>query len=104
MERRRFILVSLTAAGAIGLPLAGCSPAHDALAPGMLSSLCDKKTLRAIGSAYLQQHAGEKNKDVLTKLILNANVQDDFKKGNIVVIKGWVLAVTEARQCAFLTL
>ena len=98
MKRRRFILLSLTAAGAIGLP--GCRPGHDA--PEMLSSICDQKTLHAIGKAYLQEHPA--GRDELQKLIVNSNVQDDFQKGNIIVVKGWVLSATEARQCALLTL
>jgi hypothetical protein len=35
---------------------------------------------------------------------LNSNVHDDFKNAHIVVIKGWVLSITEARQCALLSL
>ena len=31
-------------------------------------------------------------------------VRDDFAHGRTVVIEGWVLAVTEARQCALFSL
>ena len=31
-------------------------------------------------------------------------IDRDFETGNIVIVKGWVLSVTEARQCALLFL
>lgn len=119
MKRRKFILLSAAAAGAITLPLAGCKPAHSALRPGMLAELANDKALREIGLAYLQQYPAEQNRDVLTRLItpeishrendslqtsINTNVLNDFRKGNTIIIKGWVLSLTEARQCALLTL
>ena len=99
MKRRKFILLSVAATGAITFP-AACKPGKPM--PEMLSSLTDKKTLREIGHEYLKQYPAEKNQ--LQDLIVPQNVQSDFSKGNIVVIKGWVLSVTEARQCALLTL
>ena len=99
MKRRKFILLSVAASGAIALPTA-CQPGKPM--PEMLSSLADKKTLREIGDEYLKKYPTEKNQ--LQDLIDRENVQNDFSKGNIVVIKGWVLSVTEARQCALLTL
>jgi ABC-type oligopeptide transport system substrate-binding subunit len=99
MKRRKFILLSVAAAGAAALP-AGCAPGH--AMPEMLSLLADKATLRQVGAAYLEQHPEEKNR--LQSLLSTADVQNDFVKGNIVVIKGWVLSVTEARQCALLSL
>ena len=97
MERRRFILLSLTAAVA-----AGCQTGQHESRPAMLSSICDEKTLREIGQAYLQKHPG--SKDELRKLVLNARAEDDFRNNRTIIIKGWVLSVTEARQCALLTL
>ena len=38
------------------------------------------------------------------RALIVVDVQNDFIKGDIVVIKGWVLSVTEARQCALLSL
>jgi len=31
-------------------------------------------------------------------------VKEDFEAGNITLVKGWVLSVTEARQCALFSL
>ena len=89
----------MAATGAITIPTA-CKPGQPM--PEMLSSLANKKTLREIGNEYLNQYPAEKNQ--LQDLIVRENVQSDFSKGNVVVIKGWVLSVTEARQCALLTL
>lgn len=102
MKRRTFILTSVAAAGVVLLPLTSCQPASGASMPEMLSALTEKRTLREIGRAYLEQYPTEKNQ--LKDLLKNGDVQNDFIKGNIVVVKGWVLAVTEARQCALLTL
>lgn len=101
MKRRKFILLSLAATGAASLPFAGCSP-HDA--PEMLSKLCDEKTMREIGREYLAKHPAENNRDALKKLTRPADIRAEFSNGNVVVIKGWVLSLTEARQCALLTL
>jgi hypothetical protein len=98
MKRRKFILLSVAAASAVALPL-GCGPAH--AMPEMLSALADKSTLRAIGRAYLEKFPA--NKESLQQLVSTANVEQDFASGNIVVVKGWVLSVTEARQCALLS-
>jgi hypothetical protein len=100
MKRRNFIL-SLAAIGTIAVSVESCNTAS---APAMLAELCDKKTLHEIGATYLQQHPQENNRESLRKLIMNKQAQDDFRDGNIVVVKGWVLSVTEARQCALLTL
>ena len=89
----------MAATGAVALP-AACKPGQPM--PEMLSALADKKTLREIGREYLTKFPAEKNQ--LQDLISRENVQNDFSKGNVVVIQGWVLSVTEARQCALLTL
>lgn len=35
---------------------------------------------------------------------LGNRIKNDFEKGNTVEINGWILSVTEARQCAYLSL
>lgn len=102
MKRRKFICLSAATAAAISLPMAGCNTAANE--PEMLSALTNEKTLREIGLAYLQQNPAENNEGTLRKLTGNANPQQDFINGNIIVIRGWVISLTEARQCALLTL
>lgn len=91
--------------------------------PEQLAQICDLKTLREIGMAYRLQTASETDADKLTSLLLadsagnpvssesnhsfiqnliSRKIDQDFESGNIVVVKGWILSVTEARQCALL--
>jgi hypothetical protein len=125
MERRKFI--SLTAAGGMAVGFTGVSctrrPAYYSVLdkPQQLSYICDAKTIRDIGKAYQAQTPAESGSDRLTDLLsadstghtvssssgntfiqtlINQKITDDFEKGHTVLINGWVLSVTEARQCA----
>jgi cytochrome c-type biogenesis protein CcmE len=124
VKRRKFILLSLIATA--GASLTACKPSAAARArPEELAAICDEKTLTEIGSAYLQQTTGENDAGRLAGLImqdssgrpadqvldrehinveLTQHIANDFRNGNIVVVKGWVLSHTEARLCALLTL
>jgi hypothetical protein len=130
MQRRRFILLSGLGATLVYFPFSGCQrrdPLLDkALAqPYMLVRLCDAKTLRDLGVAYRKTAAGETTQQQLADLLLRDEsgktlpstrdtvvVQDllekkilaDFRSGNTVTLQGWVLARTEARQCALFSL
>lgn len=113
MKRRDFILVTISASLAFNQgclrrnrsdgQVAGVSP------PMFLTIICDDKELLAIGEAYLNQHPEEASKDNLASLLptaslLSTRIQTDFQTGNTVVVKGWVLSLTEARQCALYSL
>lgn len=118
MERRTFIHLSAYTALALTLPFAGgCSPSPEsvALRPFLFSKLADKKTIAGAGIAYRKKFPKEDDKTVLSNLLmgtdtsqnksaierqLNDLVLKDFKTGKTVTAAGWVLSVTEARQCA----
>jgi len=72
--------------------------------PDFLSHICDTATLRQIGAAYRAQTPTEASPRRLIQLLQSGvgpeTIKADYDKGNIVTIKGWVLSVTEARQCA----
>jgi hypothetical protein len=75
--------------------------------PTILSLLGDDRHLREIGAAYRQAFPAEATVDALVAALdarsgadLDARVCADFDHGRTVVIRGWVLSVTEARQCA----
>ena len=93
--------------------------------PGLLSHICDAKTLKEIGVAYREKFATEKNEkqlinflltdssnkvvpvtseDAIINSLLEQKIQKDFETGNTVIMKGWILSVTEARQCALFSL
>jgi hypothetical protein len=123
MERRLFVKLSAFTALALTLPMAqGCSGSKEmAVAqPYLLSQLADGKTISEAGVAYRKTHTTEDNKEKLSQLLLSGKdatlgkneiqalldkqVTTDFKQGNILVVKGWVMSVTEARQCALYSL
>ncbi|MEJ0101393.1 MAG: hypothetical protein WDO19_02050 [Bacteroidota bacterium] len=126
MKRRDFIQLSAFAAAAISFPLLhSCSPpaGEDILSqPVFLSRLFDKNTIREAGKAYIQKTPAENNDDKLIQLLsgnssitgstdetaihryLDQKVKQDFEAGNTILVKGWVLSVTEARQCALFSL
>jgi hypothetical protein len=97
--------------------------------PLFLSTLTDIKTLTQIGNAYRKQTPAETNETTLTDLLtgtsqldnstpqpenstpqpdnstlrLDNTVKEDFASGHTLTINGWVLSITEARQCALLS-
>jgi hypothetical protein len=121
MKRSDFIQLSAFAAAAISLPfLHSCNPAKGANEfsnPAFLSRLFDENTIKEAGKAYLQKAPSEKDESKLIQLLsgngaiagstdetsihqyLDQKIKEDFEKGNIVLVKGWVLSVTEAWQC-----
>lgn len=130
MKRRTFVLLTLYSSAAISIPFAGCSD-RSALAgkpwvlPDLLSQTCDAKTLQEIGTIYRKKVAAEsKEKQLLDLLLTDSNgkvvpvtaedafihslleqkTQNEFDTGHTIIVKGWVLAETEARQCALFSL
>lgn len=119
MERRLFVKLSAFTAMALTLPLAeSCSSGSKEMAvaqPLLFSHLVDVKTINEAGMAYRKAHTAEDTKEKLSQLLLGNQgalgkdeiqnmldklVTSDFKQGNTLVLKGWVMSVTEARQCA----
>ncbi len=118
MQRRTFIHLSACTALALTLPFAdGCSPSTESIAsrPWLFSQLADKKTIVEAGKAYRKQFPKEDDKAILSNLLMgSSNSQDksliqkqlddrvlqDFKDSKTVTVGGWVLSITEARQCA----
>ena len=92
--------------------------------PVVLSSFCDELTIRNIGNSYRSIVPAENSRGKLMTLLSNdklnkelessdysgiageleMKVEQDFKQEKIVVVEGWVISVTEARQCALLSL
>lgn len=128
MKRRNFIITASSAA--IAIPAAYYIKKHywkssEAIfIPLVLSSFCDVKTLVEIGIDYRKRVPIENEKQKLTDLILTDNAgkklvtsdrsdieafiskknQEEFSANNILIIKGWIISVTEARQCALFSL
>jgi hypothetical protein len=84
--------------------------------PELLSLILDYKTIRTIGGKYRTKFPKEDNERMLTSYLtgnldfqisgssLSTRILKDFEEGKIVIIDGWVLSVTEARQCALFSM
>jgi hypothetical protein len=118
MDRRRFIEV--TAVGAVAAVMSwGCadSPEHvrDLAQPALLEMLGAERT-RQIGTQYRATVPAENSIAALRAAILGSQrrwhwgksldslVHDDFAESRVVMVSGWVLSQTEARQCALYSL
>jgi hypothetical protein len=128
MKRRVFVKLAATATAGLYLPGAACNSKNSRLAtmlsqPNALQHICDAETIREIGKAYQKLVPGE-NKETLIKLLsanidhtinesvessslsstLEKKVRLDFKENKTRIVDGWILSVTEARQCALSSL
>jgi hypothetical protein len=128
MQRRKFIQVSAVGTTAIVFTGISCRYKHTALynildKPRQLSGICDLNTLREIGKSYHLQAPSESGVDKLADLLstdsagnkfssssddlfiqnlINQKIKHDFETDNTVIVNGWVITITEARQCALL--
>jgi hypothetical protein len=129
MDRRVFVKLGILGAGAMTIPLLHCR-SNDGFSmllqqPALLSQICDEKVLREIGIDYrklkpqedkqgqlvshlmIDEH-GKKiasdTPDAALEKILDQLIKSDFKEDKTITLKGWILSVTEARQCALFSL
>ena len=123
MKRRTFIISS--AALIISAPFASYLLfSEDKLSilkkPETLIHICNNEELFKIGRQYLSSNPLENSKDLLIdKLLSSTNsfkknnmesilnyilkkIEHDFKNMEFITIQGWVISITEARQCALL--
>jgi hypothetical protein len=127
MKRRAFIGIAAAGAAGVVLPSLGRPAASiaAALARPHLLALFPEQVVRELGGCYRELVPAEDNSHVLADAIsaglfagalirpaaagtLRAHaadqVQRDFAEGRIVTLHGWILSVTEARQCALFSL
>lgn len=108
MNRRDFIL---SAAGGLGVVsattyyfLRDLEYDHSLASPQFLPLIWDAETIKTIGNQYREKFPSEESEQSLVELLLPKPNEDmivsDFENGKTVVIDGWILSVTEARQCA----
>ncbi len=108
MKRRDFIISTIAGAGVASVSLYyffGDVNYDPTLAdPRELSFILDAKTINDLGNQYRASNPDESTQRALIKLLNNAPTDEiiasDFATGNTVVVDGWLLSVTEARQCA----
>ncbi len=131
MKRRKFILAtSAVVLAAASVPVYRYykkkSKYYNPLTtPDDLNRFCDDKTIREIGTSYRTLVPAENEKKKLTDLLLTGEdgkptdgsddvavyqlidkkIRNEFNDYNkLLVIKGWVISPTEARQCALFSL
>lgn len=122
MKRRTFIY-GIAGLAAVSFPtvyyFVGREIDYDSLItePRFLSGLLDVETINLIGDQYILQVPREAKERKLVKLLtravptestdiasdLHEKIKTDFKENKTVILDGWVLSVTEARQCALLS-
>jgi hypothetical protein len=126
MRRRKFIGIAAIGATAIGLTGIGCQHTNEGFGnvlnrPLQLSHICNIGTIREIGIAYRGKIHGDDDPKRLVKVLLtdaagkkilesagdtgirsllDQKIKQDFETSDIVIVNGWILSATEARQCA----
>ncbi len=115
LNRRRFLQV-----GALGVAAAivqTCREKRDGPLdqPSLIATLGAER-VRELGARYRAQTPNENNAETLRTAIDNNRgsrllrrsiddaVHDDFANGRTVLVDGWVLSITEARQAALFSL
>jgi hypothetical protein len=123
MKRRQ--LLQMTVVGTVGLTLPGFSwlaaqPARwqTFAHPALLTLLGDHGRVREIGSAFRRAFPEQSAPQALVAAImsdsgfsgrvaapdrpgrLDQQIRSEFAQGRTVQLNGWILSVTEARQCA----
>jgi hypothetical protein len=121
MDRRRFLEVTTTGMVA-AVSNWGCAENPEDLRelaqPAALAMLGAERT-RQIGTAYRADFPQEATTAALTSAIsrsrrsgfngifgcsIDSLIHDDFEAGRTVLVSGWILSLTEARQCALYSL
>ena len=86
--------------------------------PFFLSHIWDNESIIETGKKYLLTARDEKDEQELVKYILkessssgsesiesiNEQISDDFENDQTVLVDGWILSITEARQCGLYSL
>ena len=119
MKRRQFVTIAAAGAATIVAWLGYRAWSHPSFDPSLarptaLATILDSAGIAALGVAYRRQARGEGSVRSLVRLLmagaptngdalpasLAQRVQQDFHDGRVVHVDGWVLSLTEARQCA----
>lgn len=125
MNRRKFIVFGTAAL--LTIPLYKIKRDYfdkDGLFIPYILSYLSEDQIHSIGKQYILNYPEENTINKLKNLIikgidypkatnnnsvhlhnmLKEKVQKDFKESNVIICNGWIISVTEGRQCALLTL
>lgn len=124
MDRRRFLSLGAAASLSVTVPTMWEWPDPSAkvkalATPSLPPGLEDPARIRELGCRYRAARPDENDREALTKTLrgdldagssrsasarLKDRVRADFAEGRTVQLDGWILSVTEARQCALFSL
>ena len=122
MKRKNFILLSGLGISAIAIPTwyfnySELEYDSSLKNPEFLSNFLDNESIIEIGKLYLKQVPNENSERKLVSIlpvgdfsdnntveIIQQQITDDYKSGATIIIDGWILSKTEARQCALFSL
>lgn len=121
MNRRKFLLLASASGAAVAIPSAYYLlkvPDYDKslITPLSLSLIWDQETILSTGKKYIERFPEENNERFLARALFNdmkgspnhehleAKSKSDFESSEYVIINGWMLSRTEARQCALYAL
>jgi len=117
LDRRHFLQLSALGVAAIVFP--ACETDRATLERPRLLDMLGPDRVRVIGKQYLSSTPTKTTADALRSAIsksrhesriplmprsLEDQVREDFIKGHTILVDGWVLSVTEARQSALFAL
>lgn len=115
MNRRKFLLLASAGGTAIAIPTVYYAlkvPDYDKslIVPRSLSMIWETETILATGKKYIEKFPDENSERALTRSLfadsqvthdhLESKSKSDFESSQYVIIDGWMLSRTEARQCA----
>lgn len=130
MNRKKFIWLAVVAAAGAAVPVLVQRIRKSRLLsspfayPSFLACFMNESTIRKIGMTYRLMNLAESSKAKLEQLLtadlakhqpkdkINSQLIDEleqktihnFQTNKIIIADGWVLSVTEARQCALFSL
>ena len=105
MNRRTFILS--TTAGLTGVLLYGCGNSDN---NSNLYRVWDEEAIVGLGNKYMTAVPEEADATKLNGRLdgvgpdIETKLKEDFIAGRTVQLDGWIISVTEARQCALVSL
>ncbi|MDP4129605.1 MAG: hypothetical protein Q8918_12925 [Bacteroidota bacterium] len=130
MKRRTFIVAAAALGLAIAIPflykryrISRWENLPPLIHPLVLSHFLEEEAIRKIGTAYRSLVPAEDSEKQLLRVLspgdksenptqaensvegqmLEKKIEQEFRAENVTIINGWVLSVTEARQCALLS-
>jgi len=112
MDRRNFLVAGITGAVVISLPSLHCNTDDAGEHAVFLEACAGREQTMKIGKMYAEKYPVEADTRKLRNLInsvlpeksnisaVRGIIEYEFTSGKVVIVNGWILSLTEARQAA----